>query len=172
MNLKLIFIILLVLLLPLMDIVAFSLMSTIQPTIAGYSITDLMRFCIYPNAIIYITTVLLLIFKYKIVLDSRTALTILVLGFILLPLVFIPLKGGLVPSTTPLGLGGTLNTGHDTIFQNQIMISAFYLSFVFSIYLSQFSSKPLFKVLIFIFTGLVLGFIFSYLENFVYSWLA
>jgi hypothetical protein len=171
MDFKLVAIILSVLLIPpLMSIGVLSILGTIQPTIAGYDILTLMKineYMIIP--IIYIASILLFIFKYKVVFDQRTAFVILVLGLILLPLVFIGFKQLLVTSLFPTPMGINIVMEYNTLFRNQIFVSVCYLSFVFSIFLSQFSKKPLFKALIFVLGGLALSLVFSYLEVFIYS---
>lgn len=176
MNLRLIVIILSILLVPpLIGITLFSVLNTIQPTIAGYSILALMKFSGYIVVpIIYLVSLILLIFKYKVVFDSGTAFCVLFLGLVLLPLIFIILKQFLTPDlyvsdvSGVMGYGGMSET-YVTLFRNQIIICVYYLSFTFSIFLSQFSDKALFKILIFVFGGMFLSLILSYLESFIFT---
>lgn len=179
MNLKLISSALFVLLVPsVATILLFAAVNVIQSSMIGYSVLDLLKFSEYVVVpIIYFVYIFMLIFKNKMELDLKTALIILIFGLILIEIVFIILKKFFVPTLSEVSnsfvAGGRFTFEYDELLRNTMLIGVFYLSYVFSAFLSQLSnSKKLFKILIFVFGGLILFFAFSSLEIFIYNQLA
>lgn len=172
---------LIILWIPMLCIIGlFSVLNMIQPTLFGFSILDLMKFSFYIILpIIYIATILLSIFKFKVKFDTATALIALIVGYILILGTLIPLKNFLVPSLsevsapglTPVGQGTSVALEYSAIFRNIIFIQSFYLAYIFSIFLSQLMNRKLVKILIFVFGGLLVFFVLGFVGNSIFLWL-
>lgn len=172
------------LLLPLLNVTLFSLVNMVTPSVAGFDILYLARiggYIIVP--LIYAAAFAFAIFRYNLSCDSRTIAAIVVIGLILLPAVFIVLKGVLVPSLSPTSIGGVaggvIGTGatdvsaeYSKLFLNKIIIGGYYLGFCLSLFLTSYSEDRKLKTLIFLLGGLALGFVFSLVYTYIYAVLA
>jgi hypothetical protein len=178
MNKRLVVISLLILLVPpLLNIVIFSLLNMVTPSIGGFDIFSLTKasgYIIVP--IIYIITFALMILRYKVTYDSQTITAIVVAGLLLLPLVFIPLKRILAPNLalvpTTVGMPTDMGAEYSAFFRNQIIIGVYYLSFNLSLFLATYSENRTVKTLIFILGGIALAFVLSVAYTYIYTLLA
>lgn len=181
MNWKFILVYLAILLIPVIFIITlFSFLGRLSPTLAGYDILTLTKLFIYIILpIIFIVTIILSVFKFKIKFDVQTSLIILIVGFILSLIVVILMTRFLVPNLGQISSGNlTGSTGVGIVqsnrgvefrelFRNILCIQSAYLAFLFSIFLSQVTNKKSFKILIFIFGGLLIMYIFSSVGLFI-----
>lgn len=135
-----------------------------------------MKFTEYVIMPIFYSIILILtIFKYKIIFDRNTALTIFIIGLILIPFNYLLLR--LIPNLSEIQQPQlpTVAIPNYTAFAFRSalfsipLIEIFFLSFLFSIFIAQYSRNKIYKMLIFISIGIVLFFVLVSLESQAYS---